>query len=296
MGTRFILDYPKAKDLLPKRPIDGNKGTFGRVLIIAGSAKMIGCCDLAVKGALRCGAGLVTLAFPDCIYVPLASRLTENTFLPLPSQNGKLTIDALPLILKEVKKCDTVVFGCGVGLSDDIRELVVRLILKCNKPLVLDADGLNALVGNLDVLKHAKGEILLTPHPGEMSRLINKDIAFIEKNREKVITSFVKQYNVNVLLKGHNTLICKDDGTLLCENKSGNTGLAKGGSGDLLSGIIAGLTPALNGNLYQAACLGAYIHGLTAELVSSRFSEYSTLPSDCADNIGYIIKAIIESE
>ena len=102
-------------------------------------------------------------------------------------------------ILKEVKKCDTVVFGCGVGLSDDIRELVVRLILKCNKPLVLDADGLNALVDNLDVLKHAKGEILLTPHPGEMSRLIKKDIAFIEKNREKVITSFVKQYNVNVL-------------------------------------------------------------------------------------------------
>ena len=99
-----------------------------------------------------------------------------------------------------------------------------------------------------------------------------------------------------MLLKGHNTLICKRDGTLLCENKSGNTGLSKGGSGDLLSGMIAGLTPALNGNLYQAACLGAYIHGLTAELVSSRYTEYSTLPSDCADNIGYIIKAINESE
>ncbi len=296
MGTKFMLDYSKAKDLLPKRPIDGNKGTFGRVLIIAGSMKMIGCCDLAVKGALRCGAGLVTLAFPDCIYVPLASRLTENTFLPLPSKSGKLSIEALPLILKEIKKCDTVVFGCGVGLNDDIREIVTELVLKCNKPLILDADGLNALADNTDVLKYAKHKILLTPHPGEMSRLIRKDIDFIEKNREKVITAFSKEYNVNVLLKGHNTLICKRDGTLLCENKSGNTGLSKGGSGDLLSGMIAGLTPSLNGNLYQAACLGAYIHGLTAELVSSRFSEYSTLPSDCAENIGYIIKAITESE
>ena len=296
MGTRFILDYSKAKDLLPKRPIDGNKGTFGRVLIIAGSSKMIGCCDLAVKGALRCGAGLVTLAFPDCIYVPLASRLTENIFLPLPSENGKLTIDALPLIFKEIQKCDVVVFGCGVGLSDDIRDLVVSLIIENSKPLILDADGLNALADKIDFLKFAKCKILLTPHPGEMSRLIKKDISFIEKNREKVITAFSKQYTVNVLLKGHNTLICNADGTLLCENKSGNTGLAKGGSGDLLSGIIAGLTPSLNGDLYQAACLGAYIHGLTAELVSSRFTEYSTLPSDCADNIGYIIKAIIESE
>ncbi|MBQ6936865.1 MAG: NAD(P)H-hydrate dehydratase [Clostridia bacterium] len=296
MGTRFILDYSKAKDLLPKRPVDGNKGTFGRVLIIAGSTKMVGCCDLAVRGALRCGAGLVTIAFPDSIYVPLASRLTENTFLPLPSKNGKISIEALPVILNESQKCDAVVFGCGVGLSNDIRTLVSELVLKCKKPLILDADGLNALVENIDILKYAKCDILLTPHPGEMSRLITKDVSFVEKNREKVITVFSKKYNVNVLLKGHNTLICNSDGTLLCENKSGNTGLAKGGSGDLLSGMIVGLTPALGGNLYQAACLGAYIHGLTAELVSSRFTEYSTLPSDCADNIGYIIKAILESE
>ena len=296
MGTRFVLDYSKAKELLPNRPIDANKGSFGRVLIIAGSAKMIGCCDLAVKGALRCGAGLVTLAFPDCIYVPLASRLTENTFLPLPSKNGKISAECLPLIFKEIKRCDAVVFGCGVGRSDDIKEIVTELVLKCDKPLIIDADGLNALAENVGVLKYAKSKILLTPHPGEMSRLIRKNVDFVEKNREKVIVAFSKQYNVNVLLKGHNTLICKRDATLLCENKTGNTGLSKGGSGDLLSGMIAGLTPALNGNLYQAACLGAYIHGLTAELVSSKLSEYSTLPSDCADNIGYIIKAITESE
>jgi NAD(P)H-hydrate epimerase len=296
MGTRFILDYSKTKDLLPKRPIDGNKGTFGRVLIIAGSAKMIGCCDLAVKGALRCGAGLVTLAFPDNIYIPLASRLTENTFLPLPSKNGKISIEALPLILNEIKKCDTVVFGCGVGLSDDIRELVARLVLECNKPLILDADGLNALADNIDVLKYAKCKILITPHPGEMARLIRKDVATVEANREQIAALFARQYKVNVLLKGHNTLICKKDASIICENRTGNTGLSKGGSGDLLAGMIAGLVPSMKGNIYQAACLGAYIHGLTAELVTNKLSEYSTLPSDCADNIGYIIKAITESE
>lgn len=293
---RFVLDYSKAKELLPLRPEEATKRDFGRVLIIAGSATMIGCCDLAVKGALRCGAGLVTLAFPDCIYAPLAARLTENLFLPLPSEKGKLSVDCLPILFKAIKKSDVVVFGCGVGLSDDIKEIVAELVFRCNKPLILDADGINALADNINVLNYAKAKILLTPHIAEMSRLIKKDIAFIEQNKEKVILAVSKKYNVNVLLKGHNTLIARSDAGLLCQNKTGNTGLAKGGSGDLLSGMIAGFTPALNGNLYQAACLGAYIHGLTSELVSNKLSEYSTLPSDCAENIGYIINAIIESE
>ena len=293
---RFVLDYSKAKELLPVRPAEGTKRDFGRVLIIAGSATMIGCCELAVKGALRCGAGLVTLAFPDCIYTPLASRLTENLFLPMPSENGKLSAECLPLLFKAIKRSDVVVLGCGVGLNDDIKEIASELVLKCEKPLILDADGINALADNIDVLSHARSKILLTPHVAEMSRLIKRDIDFIEQNREKVILAVSKKYNVNVLLKGHKTLISRSDAALVCMNNTGNTGLAKGGSGDLLSGMIAGFTPALNGDLYKSACLSAYIHGLTAELVSSKMSEYSTLPSDCADNIGYILKAIIESE
>lgn len=293
---RFVLDYSKAKELLPVRPAEGTKRDFGRVLIIAGSATMIGCCELAVKGALRCGAGLVTLAFPDCIYAPLTSRLTENLFLPMPSENGKFSVECLPLLFKAIKRSDVVVFGCGVGLNDDIKEIVSELVLKCDKPLIIDADGINALADNVDVLSYAKSKILLTPHVAEMSRLIKRDVAFIEENREKVILAVSKKYNVNVLLKGHKTLISRSDAALICKNNTGNTGLAKGGSGDLLSGMIAGFTPALKGNLYQSACLSAYVHGLTAELVSSKMSEYSTLPSDCADNIGYIIKAIIESE
>ena len=292
----FVLDYAKAKEFFPKRPLSGNKGDFGRVLIIGGSTEMVGCCELSVKGALRCGAGIVTLAFPENLYIPLASKLTENLFLPLPQRDGKLSTDAIPFILNEVKKADVVVFGSGVGVNADIKEIVTELVLNCTKPLILDADGLNALADNIDVLKYAKCKILITPHPGEMARLIRKDVATVEANREQIAALFARQYKVNVLLKGHNTLICKKDASIICENRTGNTGLSKGGSGDLLAGMIAGLVPSMKGNIYQAACLGAYIHGLTAELVTNKLSEYSTLPSDCADNIGYIIKAITESE
>lgn len=296
MSIIFSLDNLKAKELLPVRPVDGNKGTFGRVLIIAGSATMVGCCELAVTGAFRCGAGLVTLAFPDCLYIPLTSRLTENTFLPLPSKDGKLSTECLPGLIKELNKYDVVVFGCGVGKNDDIQKILQGIIKNCEKPLIIDADGLNTLSENTAILKCAKTDILLTPHPGEMSRLTKKDIDYINENREKVVTDFVKEYNVNVLLKGHNTLICKNDAITMCINKTGNSGLSKGGSGDLLSGMIAGFTPASKGDLYKAACLGAYIHGYSAELVSEELTEFSTLPTDCAKKIGKAIKIISESE
>ena len=296
MINKFSLDNKKAKELLPERPENANKGTFGRVLIIAGSKKMIGCCELAVSGAFRCGAGLVTLAFPDCIYDVVTLRLTENTFMPLPSQNGGLSKDCLHELTNEINNFDVIVFGCGVGRNADIYKILEDLILKSHKPLIIDADGLNALAENVEILKSAKCDILLTPHPGEMSRLTKKDITYIENNREKVVNDFSSEYNVNVLLKGHNTIIANSNITEMCINKTGNTGLSKGGSGDLLSGMIAGFTPALNGDLFKSGCLGAYIHGLTAELVSEKFTEFSTLPTDCSKTIGEVIKIIIESE
>lgn len=296
MSNLFSLDDFKAKEMLPKRQKDGNKGTFGKVLVIAGSAKMVGCCELAVKGALRCGAGLVTLGFPDCLYIPLTTKLTENTFLPLASKNGVLSVDALPSIYKEIEKSDVVVFGCGIGKSEATREVTRQLILNCTKPLVLDADGLNVIADDLDILKEAKCNILITPHPGEMARLLGRDIDFVEKNREEIVTAVANEFNVNVLLKGHNTLICKNDATIICVNKTGNTGLSKGGSGDLLAGMIGGFAPSLKGNLFKASCLAAFVHGLSAERASEKISEYSTLPSDCLEEIGYVIKQINESE
>ncbi len=296
MINKFSLDKKKAKEILPKRPKNANKGTFGRALIIAGSRKMVGCCELAVSGAFRCGVGLVTLAFPDCIYDTVTLRLTENTFMPLPSHNGELSKECITELLNEVNNFDVVVFGCGLGRSSDIKEILGELILKSRKPLIIDADGLNALAEIKEILKKAECDILLTPHPGEMSRLIKKSVDYIEKNREKVVNEFCKEYNVNVLLKGNNTIISDSRATSVCINKTGNTGLSKGGSGDLLSGMIAGFTPSLKGDLFKAASLGAYIHGKTSEMVSEELTEFSALPTDCSRTIGKVIKSIIESE
>ncbi len=296
MNNTFSLDNKKAKALLPERPQNANKGSFGRVLIIAGSRKMVGCCELAVSGAFRCGVGLVTLAFPDCIYDTVTLRLTENTFMPLPSQNGELSKCCINELLNEINNFDCLVFGCGLGRSSDIKEILGELILKSRKPLIIDADGLNALAEMKELLKKAECDILLTPHPGEMSRLIKEDIAFVENNREKVVNDFSSEYNVNVLLKGHNTIIFGSKEKAMCINNTGNTGLSKGGSGDLLSGMIAGFAPSLNGDLFKAGCLGAYIHGLTAETVTKEITEFSTLPTDCSKTIGKVIKTIIESE
>ena len=181
MINKFSLDKKKAKEILPKRPKNANKGTFGRALIIAGSRKMVGCCELAVSGAFRCGVGLVTLAFPDCIYDTVTLRLTENTFMPLPSHNGELSKECITELLNEVNNFDVVVFGCGLGRSSDIKEILGELILKSRKPLIIDADGLNALAEIKEALKSAECDILLTPHPGEMSRLIKRNVDNIKK-------------------------------------------------------------------------------------------------------------------
>lgn len=257
---------------------------------------MVGCCSLAVEGALRSGAGLVTLAFPDCLYTSLTSRLTENLFLPLSTdEKGSINSDNIDILLNVCTKSDAVMIGCGLSTSDSIKEIVKAIILKCEKPLIMDADALNCLSENKDSLLNRKNEILLTPHPGEMSRLCGLSVSEIEGNREKCLVDFCEKYKVNVLLKGHETLLCNAAADKLYVNKTGNTGLSKGGAGDLLAGIIAGLTPALKGNLFEAAVLGAFVHGMSADLLKEEMSEYSILPSDCAKNLGKVY-SLIENE
>lgn len=281
------LDIKSASKLLPNREPFSHKGSFGRALLICGSKNMVGCCALATEGALRSGAGLVTLAFPDCLYTALTSRLTENLFLPLSTNNdGCIGSDSINIILNACKNSDVVMVGCGLGTSESIKELVKALITQNDKPLIIDADALNCLSEFNEVLLNKKCEILLTPHPGEMARLCGLSVSDIEANREEIIIDFCKTYKVNVLLKGHETLICNSTADNLFINKTGNTGLSKGGAGDLLSGIIAGLTPAMNGNVFDSAVLGAFVHGLTADVLKKEMSEYSILPSDCAKYLG----------
>ena len=296
MLIKNSLDIKTASKLLPKREPFSHKGSFGRALLICGSKNMVGCCALATEGALRSGAGIVTLAFPDSLYTALTSRLTENLFLPLSTnKDGCISSDSIKNLLSACKNSDVIMVGCGLGTSESVKELVKALVTENEKPLIMDADALNCLSEFNDVLLNKKCEILLTPHPGEMSRLCGLSVADIEENREEIIVDFCKTYKVNVLLKGHETLICNSSADSLYINKTGNTGLSKGGAGDLLSGIIAGLTPSMKGNLYDSAVLGAFVHGMSADLLKNEMSEYSILPSDCAKVLGKVY-SLIENE
>lgn len=287
------LCLQSAKCLLPERNPYGHKGTFGKVLLVCGSKNMVGCCVLAAKGALRSGAGLVTIAFPDILYGALTSQLSETLFMPLETdERGYISHTTVASLLEEAQKADVIMFGCGVGKGYAQALIVTSLIQLEGKRVILDADALNNLADSVDVLQKAKADILITPHPGEMARLIKKSISQVEADREKIVTEFAKFYNVNVLLKGHETLICNKTGTEIFVNKTGNTGLSKGGAGDLLSGIIAGLTPNMNGELFKAGVLGAFVHGMCADVLKKEMSEYSILPTDCADCLGKVYKMI----
>lgn len=286
MTETKCLDLYSAAKLLPERDAFGNKGTFGKALIIGGSRNMVGCCVLACEGALRSGVGIACVAFPDCLYQSLTSRLTENLFMPLPTdEQGMISKASVDYLLEVSGSYQSVLIGCGMGVSDNTKVIVKRFVEECRAPLILDADALNCLCSFKDSLRKNGGNILLTPHPGEMSRLCECSTQDIQANREQTVRKFVENYNVNLLLKGHGTLICNSSGTELYVNKTGNTGLSKGGSGDLLSGIIAGLCATMKGDLFNSAVLGAFVHGLSADLLRTEFSEISMLPSDCAKGL-----------
>ena len=291
--NKKCLDIKSAGEWLPSRKADGNKGTFGRVLLICGSKNMVGCCSLAAQGALRSGAGLVTLSFPDVLYSSLTSQFPEPLFLPLPTdENGFISHLAIEEILLAAERADVVMVGCGIGTGYAQSLIVTSLLDFADKPLIIDADGLNNLAPCVNILKKAKANILLTPHPGEMARLMNCSVEQVEENREKAVMEFSREYGVNMLLKGKETLICNKDCNELYINKTGNTGLAKGGSGDFLSGIISGLTPAFCGDVFKAGVLGAFIHGMCADVLKDEISEYSILPTDCIKTIGKVFKMI----
>ncbi len=291
--NKTVFDIESAKELLPRRNPAGNKGTFGKVLIIAGSRNMVGCCVLAAGGALRSGAGLVKLAFPHCLYNALTSRLTENTFLPLKTgEYGEISAENLPLLLNEINGSDAVFLGAGLSVTENTRKICREIIVNSRKPLIIDADGLNCICDSVSVLKKVNCPVLLTPHPGEMSRLTGKSIEYIENNRESVTVEFARQYGVNVLLKGHKTLVYDVKTDILYENTTGNSGLSKGGSGDLLGGIISGLAPNMK-TLGESAILGAFIHGRASEFLKDSLTEYSMLPTDCMNILPQVFKSIM---
>ncbi len=281
----MTLGSDDIRKMLPKRKTTSNKGTYGHALCVCGSMRMVGAASLAVGGALRCGAGLVTAAFPQSAYAALAPRFTEPLLLPLDSNlEGTLSFSALPSITDATQKVTAVLAGCGIGFNKDTTRLILSLIKETKKPLVIDADGINALSTNIDILKEAQAPIIITPHPGEMSRLCNKSIAEILANPVGTAREFAIRYGITVVLKGANTVVCDGKSNKTFINTTGNSGLSRGGSGDLLAGMTVSFL-AQGIPTFDAAVCAVYLHGLCADYVAKKTSMRGMLPSDVLQSL-----------
>ncbi len=285
-----VLTAEYIREKLPKRPDDANKGSMGTLLNISGSYSMAGACILSALSALKSGVGLLKVALPQSIYPIVASSVYEAVFVPVKdSDNGTVDNNSLDYLLDNAKKSSAVLLGCGLRLCDETIEFVKDFVTACTTPMLIDADGINALSLNIDVLKKESADIVLTPHPKEMSRLTGLSVEYIQENRVKVAEDFAEKHSVIVVLKGKDTVVTDGENTFI--NPTGNSGMAKGGSGDVLSGIISSLM-AQGVGTFDSACIGVYIHGLSGDLAANQLSKISMLPRDIVDYLPKAFKTI----
>jgi len=293
--TSEYLTGELVRSILPERPLQANKGSFGRVLVVAGSMRYIGAAYLACSGAMRVGAGLVTLAATPTLQAILAAKLTEVTYLPLPeSRPGVVSPEAARLISQQYESYNVLLLGCGLGQSEAAVRLVRSILLPKERrelpALVLDADALNTLAIVPDWWRHLTDDAILTPHPGEMSRLTGMPIADIQADRLEVAKKWAAEWNKTVVLKGAYTVIASPDGRAVISPVA-NPGLASAGSGDVLTGAIAGLA-AQGLPLFEAAACGVYLHGEAGELVGDRLGDAGMIASDLLPELPVVIKNI----
>ena len=241
----------------------------------------------AANAAVNSGVGLIRCVFPDAAYSAIASKLTEPLTIPLKSTpEGFLSFRNVEYISRLMDDSTAILLGCGLGFSEDTVKLTEFIIKNAKIPVIIDADGINALSTNINILKEAQAPIILTPHPGEMSRLCGKSIAEIISNPVSVAYEFAQAHGVTVVLKGANTVVCGTEENEIYINSTGNAGLARGGSGDLLSGMVVSLL-AQGMKPFDAAVCAVYLHGLAADEVAEKTSMRGMLPSD-------ILKALPE--
>ena len=266
------------------RPDDSNKGTLGSLLCICGSYGMAGAAIMAGKAALRCGIGLLKIAVPKSIYPVCATNILESVYYPLEeTSNGVISSKNTDFLLEMCEKSSAVVIGCGLSICDDTKNLVQSVITNCEKPLVIDADALNCICNKPEILKNLKVPAIITPHPGEMARLLHSTPNTVNSNRENTAIDFAKKFGVVTVLKGAGTIIASPDGEVYI-NHTGNSGMATGGSGDVLSGIIGSLL-AQGAAPINAAAAGVFLHGTIGDLAAEKLGKISMLPTDMIDMI-----------
>jgi NAD(P)H-hydrate epimerase len=273
---------------LPPRDPNSHKGSNGRVLIICGSGEYRGAAVLAAKAAMRAGAGLCCVASVEPVCAAIATTVPEAILLPLEAaRHGGIDNEAAAdIVARKLKWADAVVFGPGLGNTADTRLLLEHLLPRVEAPIIIDADGINALSVNIHLLKEAQAPVIITPHPGEMSRLCGKSVKDIEADRALTAIRFAAANGCVVTLKGPRTLIAAGGGGLLT-NTTGNAGLAKGGAGDVLAGMIGAFAARGVSSEWSAAC-AVYLHGLAADRLAERKSQFAMLPSELPDALGEI--------
>lgn len=300
-----LVQIEDVRSLLPVRPKNSHKGTYGHVLIVAGSRGKTGAALMAAKACLRTGAGLVTIGIPDTLVNAFQSRVTEEMILPLPDKgNGTLSIEAADCILEFLKKKGKVLaIGPGLSLDSEISSLIRLLIQESSVPIVIDADGLNAIVDNVGVLRKSRAPVILTPHPGEMTRLLKKESAVrnqssgavsipeeLEKDRINIALDFARTTKTYLVLKGASTITATPQGEAFI-NSTGNSGMATAGTGDVLTGMISallaqGLSPA------DASVLGVYLHGLAGDIVAGKKGQNPLIASDIINSLAKALRSI----
>lgn len=281
-GT-FLLEESDVRGRLPLRRAESHKGTFGHVLVIAGSWGKTGAAALAAKAALRSGAGLVTVATRPESLQPVMQYAPEIMGIELVN-DGPLCLADFNSILEAADGKQALVIGPGIARGDETGRLIGALLEELAIPCVLDADALNAIASNPAVLDKARGEILLTPHPGEMARLIDKTTAEIAADRVGIARAFATLHSVVLLLKGARTIVSRHDGAVFI-NPTGNAGMATGGSGDVLAGLLGALL-AQGLSTEDAAVVGAWAHGAAGDLGAARRGQLGLIASDLIDHLG----------
>lgn len=269
--------------LLPKRDENAHKGDFGRVLLLCGSRGYTGAAYFAAMGALRTGAGLVYLGAPKSIYAIEAVKLNEPVVFPLPEQGGRLSEAAVPEILEKIPRMDAVLIGPGLGLGQGSFAVLKAVLTHAACPVVVDADGITLLVPHMDILRGREAPTILTPHDGEFTRLFGP----VGEDRMASARAAALESRGIMLLKGHRT--CVTDGIREYRNTTGNPGMAVGGSGDVLAGVLVSLLGQGLEPLEAAAC-AAWLHGKAGDLCAGELGEYGMLPTDLLDFLPRLLK------
>ncbi len=294
-GTTIdIIDNELFIQNMPKRRKNSHKGDYGKLLIVGASKGLTGAAYLSSQAAMLCGSGLVTLAVPDCVNDILEVKTTESMTFPLKCIDGHIAYDCVSQILEKAKNCDAILIGPGMGTSNDVQKLVEELILTSTIPLILDADAINCIAKNINILNNSKCDITLTPHSVEFSRLTGLSVNDIEKNRVKTSYDFATKYGVTLILKGSRTIVTSKDGMQYI-NITGNPGLATGGSGDILAGMVSSFIS--RGVTSHIACaMAVYLHGICGDIASKEYGEESVIASRILDCIPNAYSQILQLE